>query len=440
MKTNILLRCVALVCAMLLLFSGCASVRVKTEPATADHPKTAVASAEDVSATEAPATEAAEWCEPLYGGYALDAPGEAYAGAEVIGEAAREPADGTATPTQVKGDAFVLTAAEWNDNQNWPFFTNLVNSGSISFPSYGIDPRNRIEVRLKDADGNSAGNEPVRLLAEDGTLLWTARTDKNGVAYLFWPSEGVPFSLQAGSVSAPVSVAATSDGQGVSEAQQTDAVELTLSPEAVVQSGLQVMFIVDTTGSMSDEIAYLQMDFSSIAVDVADARTEFSACFYRDEGDEYVTRCNSFTSDVGTVQAQINAEYAAGGGDTPEAVDRILTQTLTENTEWREDCVKLAFLIFDAPPHAGTEQALQEAVRSAAEQGIRIVPVVASNADRDTELFGRALAICTGGSYVFLTDDSGVGESHLEPIVGSYAVELLHDVIVRIINEAKPVA
>ena len=73
-------------------------------------------------------------------------------------------------------------------------------------------------------------------------------------------------------------------------------------------------------------------------------------------------------------------------------------------------------------------------MKAAAEQGVRLIPVVASNARRDTELFGRALAICTNGTYVFLTDDSGVGDSHLEPIVGDYEVELLQDLIVRIIE------
>ncbi|MCR4708431.1 MAG: hypothetical protein K5746_10855, partial [Clostridiales bacterium] len=58
--------------------------------------------------------------------------------------------------------------------------------------------------------------------------------------------------------------------------------------------------------------------------------------------------------------------------------------------------------------------------------------------DRETELFGRALAILTGGTYVFLPDDSGVGNSHLEPIVGAYTVEKLHDVIVRIIGAHLP--
>ena len=98
---------------------------------------------------------------------------------------------------------------------------------------------------------------------------------------------------------------------------------------------------------------------------------------------------------------------------------------------------QVAFLIFDAPPHSGVDAAVLAAVKKAAESGIHVVPVVSSNADRETELFGRALAICTDADYVFLTDDSGVGDSHLEPIVGDYTVELLHDIIVRIINSYK---
>ena len=116
----------------------------------------------------------------------------------------------------------------------------------------------------------------------------------------------------------------------------------------------------------------------------------------------------------------------------------ILTECLKDQTEWSETCVKLAFLIFDAPPHEGKEAALRAAVEAAAEKGVKVIPVVASNADRETELFGRALAILTNATYVFLTDDSGVGGSHLEPIVGDYDVELLQDLIVRIIDEARP--
>ena len=45
----------------------------------------------------------------------------------------------------------------------------------------------------------------------------------------------------------------------------------------------------------------------------------------------------------------------------------------------------------------------------------------------------------TGGTYIFLTDDSGIGYSHLEPIIGEYKVEKLYDIIIRTINEYKQV-
>ena len=354
---------------------------------------------------------------------------------------------GTTDFPRPTGEAFVLTAGTWSDNDNWAFFTNLVNSGTVSFPAFGLDPSNRVKVTVTDEAGAAVRGQEVTLLDGGGNALWRSTTDKEGVAYLFFREGDAPVSVAAAGVTQELVGVVTVDSRGQREGDAIvmgDPVrrieDATLSVSAAGRApaktgGLQVMFIVDTTGSMSDEIAYLQKDFAAIAADAGNEGIEYSVNFYRDEGDEYVTKCNGFTSDVAEVQAQLNKEYADGGGDTPEAVDRILSEVITGNNAWRDDCNKLAFLIFDAPPHDGTDAALDAAVRSAAERGIRLVPVVASNADRTTELFGRALAIMTDATYVFLTDDSGVGESHLEPIIGDYTVELLHDVIVRIIND-----
>ena len=337
------------------------------------------------------------------------------------------------------GEAFVLTAAEWNDNDNWPFFTNLVTGGRISFPAFGVDPRNRVKVSLQDENGAPLPYETVTLLDEAGNVLWTAKTAADGVAYLFFKEDEVPARVSSAGATGELVVSVPDEGgQGTSTITRVDELTLQGTAGAAAKTALQVMFIVDTTGSMGDELSYLQKDFSAIAADVGIDGVSYSACFYRDEGDEYVTRCNGFTSDLAEVQRLINSEYADGGGDTPEAVHQILTETMNPGIGWRDDCVKIAFLIFDAPPHEGNEAALDAAVRSAAEQGIHLIPVVASNADRETELFGRAIAICTDGTYIFLTDDSGVGGSHLEPIVGSYEVELLHDVIVRVIEGYRP--
>ena len=348
------------------------------------------------------------------------------------------PESGEDLPPVKPAEALVLTAAEWKDNDNWPFFTNLVNAGTIRFPSFGLDPRNRLEVLVKDAAGSPLVNETVTLLDGAGNALWTAKTDKTGAAYLFWAPDQSPERVTCNGEEVAVQPEQPKDPQGNTEMRPLDQISFTASPAAAPRTGLQVMFIVDTTGSMSDELAYLQKDFSAIAQRVGSEGVQWAVSFYRDEGDVYVTRHNDFTSDVAALQAKINAEYADGGGDEPEAVARVLTECLTNRADWSDSAAKLAFLIFDAPPHDGKEAELRAAVRSAAERGIRLIPVVASNAERDTELFGRALAILSGGTYVFLTDDSGVGESHLEPIVGDYQVEKLQDLIVRLIEAERP--
>ena len=343
------------------------------------------------------------------------------------------------------GQPFVLTAAEWNDNENWPFFTNLVNAGKIAFPSFGLDPRQRVRVTLRDEAGQPLPGEAVALLDAAGATLWTAQTDRSGTAYLFCQSGETPAAVSVQGTVTPLSVETPPETrQGDPVVSVLDELELQALPKTPPKTALQVMFLVDTTGSMSDELSYLQKDFAAIAEEIGDAAA-WSFCFYRDAGDEYVTKLSEFTRDTAAVQELVAGEYATGGGDTPEAVAEILDQTLdmgflqdAGRSGWREDSEKLVFLIFDAPPHDGTDATVLAAVRRAAEAGIRVVPVVASNAERDTELFARALAICTGGTYVFLTDDSGVGESHLEPIVGPYTVEKLHDILVRIIRDSLP--
>lgn len=364
--------------------------------------------------------------------------GEMTAGdAEDVKKSAVE-GEGDAQANSAIPEAGQLTAGEWRDNDNWGFLMNLVNSGTISFPSYGIDPRGRVAVTVKNESGEAAANVAVNLLGEDNELLWSAVTDKNGRAYLFTPegktAAGVEATNSEGKTqSAEVKANSSGGEQGGSEVSDYAECELTLGGNELYKK-TEIMFIVDTTGSMSDEMLFLQSEFSAIAKEVGTEDTYYSANFYRDEGDDYVTKLNDFTNDVSTVQSQINAESADGGGDFPEAVGKIMNETLS-NGKWSDDSVKIAFMIFDAPPHEEDSDEVAQAVKDAAKKGIRLVPIVSSNTERDTELFARGAAICTGGSYVFLTDDSGIGDSHLEPIIGDYKVEKLHDIIVRIIGD-----
>jgi hypothetical protein len=50
----------------------------------------------------------------------------------------------------------------------------------------------------------------------------------------------------------------------------------------------------------------------------------------------------------------------------------------------------------------------------------------------------RSFALLTNGTYVFITDHSGIGNSHLVPTIGDYEVEKLNDLLVRLVGEYVP--
>ncbi|MCR5742272.1 MAG: hypothetical protein K6F92_00885 [Lachnospiraceae bacterium] len=339
----------------------------------------------------------------------------------------------------------LLTAGRWNDNANWGFFKNLTTNGTLNFPAFGLNPVNRCAVTLTDASGAALSGLSVSAVSSTGETIYQAVTNASGVAYLFvepasagtWTvniTDANGQSILSDDKNYNFPAAAVVPGSQSSLSDFPETLTYSVDTTSKTYSSTQVMFILDTTGSMGDEISYLQGEFGNIYDKVTAGNVSYSWNFYRDEGDDYVTRCNDFTTDIEAIKSVLYAEYASGGGDTPEAVAEILTETMN-STAWKDDSVKIAFLILDAPPHADKEEALIAATKTAAAKGIHIIPVVASSSDRDTELFCRSLAIMTDGDYVFLTDDSGIGDSHLEPIIGDYTVESLSKIIIDIINE-----
>jgi len=162
-----------------------------------------------------------------------------------------------------------------------------------------------------------------------------------------------------------------------------------------------------------------------------------ASVFYRDEGDDYLVRHSGFSGATKTTLDFIKAQSADGGGDFPEAVHSALNTTLGE-LQWSSTAkTRIAFLLLDAPPHNKTNIVgqLQDAVEAAAKKGIKIIPITASGIGKETEYLMRAFSIATNGTYVFITDDSGIGNDHLEASVGEYQVEKLNDLLVRLIGK-----
>jgi hypothetical protein len=201
---------------------------------------------------------------------------------------------------------------------------------------------------------------------------------------------------------------------------------------------LDVQLLLDTTGSMGDELEYLQSEFDAIAAQLKsrfpNVTPRWSLVVYRDHGDEYVTRAFDFTADTARFRQNLRAQSAAGGGDTPEAVVEGMTKGLAQSWRTANNVAKLSFWVADAPAHPGEGRALAAAVRDAKKKGVHVYPIASSDTDDTAEYQMRATAQMTGGRYVFLTNDSGIGNSHAEPHIPCYNVTRLDHAIVRMIS------
>ncbi len=203
----------------------------------------------------------------------------------------------------------------------------------------------------------------------------------------------------------------------------------------------EILFVVDATGSMGDEIRYLQAELGDVINRVKKldfiGELHTGSVFYRDEGDEYVVRTQNLSSDTKATLDFISKQHANGGGDGPEAVEVAMEEAIM-NQKWSDDAVaRIAFVLLDAPPHQTEEikAKMKSLTKKAAEKGIRIVPVLASGSQSNCEYLMRAMALTTNSRFLFLTDDSGIGNAHAEPSVGAYNVVFLNDLIFRLIVE-----
>ncbi len=336
---------------------------------------------------------------------------------------------------QPSPSAGLLTGGEWCDNKNFDFWKELINEReewSRIADSWQLWTLDRTKVQVTCGD-EPAENVSVKLLAKD-TTIWEAVTDNTGTAYLF-------STLDKNSQYIPTQIVVEKDGKNLAKAEFSKGVrefEITLKEEEAPKAkGLDLMFMIDTTGSMGDELSYLQAELEGVIDRVTKEKqisARLSVNFYRDTQDDYIVRGSSFTSDIDEAIRFMNGQYASGGGDYPEAVEQALAHGIHDHG-WDSDSTKLMFLVLDAPPHF-TEQNVKK-IRSllaeAAAKGIRIIPVASSGVNTETEFLCRSFAAATGGTYTFLTNHSGIGGSHLEPTIGYYQVEKLNDMLVRII-------
>ncbi len=335
--------------------------------------------------------------------------------------------------------AGLVTAAEWNDLNNWDFWKDLLQTEEFSNKPdiWNFYNLNRISTVVKSEIGAPINDVSVRL-EKNGNTLWEAKTDNLGTAELFIglrqaatisSMEEYTLFVDDIAMAAPIKMF----DEGINE--------FVLSGLPSGNDKVELAFIVDATGSMADELEFLKKDLldviSKVEQDAPNLDILTSSVFYRDVEDDYLVRHSGFTSNATTTLEFIKEQSADGGGDFPEAVHTALNTALSE-LQWSNTAkTRIAFLLLDAPPHNETSVIgqLQDAITEAARKGIKIIPITASGIDKETEYLMRSFSIATNGTYVFITNDSGIGGEHLEASVGEYQVEKLNDLMVRLIRK-----
>ncbi|MBN2018610.1 MAG: VWA domain-containing protein [Sedimentisphaerales bacterium] len=205
---------------------------------------------------------------------------------------------------------------------------------------------------------------------------------------------------------------------GATEAEK--AVKTTTQPK------IEVVFVLDTTGSMSGLIAAAKEKIWSIANTLAMTQPapeiKMGLVGYRDRGDDYVTKCFELTNDLDAVYAFLMGFSANGGGDGPESVNQALHEAVTK-MKWSSDTktYKVIFLVGDYPPHMDYNDDIKhaESCRLACKNGI-VINTVQCGKCPDTEPFWRQIAKNAEGEF-FRVEQSGSAIAASTPFDGEIA-------------------
>jgi hypothetical protein len=114
---------------------------------------------------------------------------------------------------------------------------------------------------------------------------------------------------------------------------------------------LDLIFAIDSTGSMSDDIDYVKQELKSILRTITDQFqfANLGMVLYKDRGDDFVSKTYPFTQDLTRFKMQIDSVRPEGGGDKPEAIIDAL-ETAIKDFSWTAG-KRVIILMGDAPPH-----------------------------------------------------------------------------------------
>jgi len=333
-----------------------------------------------------------------------------------------------------------LTAGEVDDNAQWDDYLLYLRSYSGA-SVIRMDVSERHQIWVQDSQGRPVLGAKIDVVA-NGQTMAVLRSGSNGRA-LFFPRT---LPTQADLYTLNITVAGQTETVQIpaNSVQREWFVTHPGADQLPATTQLDILFLIDATGSMSDEINQLKENIRAISSQINalpnQPAVRFAMVTYRDRGDSYLYNVTDFTPDINEFAQSLANVSANGGGDYPEDLNEAFSQAV-HSAEWRvEDTVSLIFLVADAPPHLdyGQQNHYGVEVMEALARGIKVYPIASSGLDEQGEYIFRQLAQMTGGRFIFLTyGDAGPGSTGTETTfnVSDYSVSALDDLVVRIVEE-----
>jgi Mg-chelatase subunit ChlD len=186
----------------------------------------------------------------------------------------------------------------------------------------------------------------------------------------------------------------------------------TAEAEEPLMRRIEVVFVLDTTGSMSSLLAAAQEQIWSIATALACAQPapelRLGLVAFRDRKDAYVTRVTDLTTDMDALYTELVALRAEGGGDEAESVNQGLYEAVTR-VDWSTDpdTYRVIFVVGDAPPHMDYADDVEFAAscRLARQRGIAVNSIQCGRNERTTPVWAEIARL---GDGVFSRLDENV--------------------------------
>jgi Mg-chelatase subunit ChlD len=216
------------------------------------------------------------------------------------------------------------------------------------------------------------------------------------------------------------------------------------SGQASTSRQLDVVLLLDATGSMADELDILKAGLGDVAAALSslagDNTIRYGFVVYRDQEKSGSDQLFEFTDNWVLFAENLMTITAVGGGDYPENLNGGFSQAITL-MNWNPEAKHLLILLGDAPPHQDTVEPTpyDEKIVLAAEQNIIVFTIGSDGLNNSGANIYQQIAQASNGRFIFMSnnpENAQINTASIQPTTDLPAI--LVDIVLEVLNQEMP--